>query len=304
MRRNLCKLLIIISLCIQTGFVAETGEIELAGNLGIFQMIARAELLLHVRVNEGSLKYAKVEVQEAIKGTPPAQQLRIAYREHNWLRQAGTDAIVFPDGQDEILFLIRNPRRKVKEKNKDIFDLFQGRRGRMTLPAEGGGILLEALRRLSDLTQVDPVTQAEGLLALLRSTNPYLLDAALDEVARLRVASPVTFTDLVPLMRNVSPAVRVQALRIVRQVFKSGVVEQESKGVGPDQERTTLDAVMERARNDEDPDVRVSAVAAMAAWPVRSDIEEGLRAIASMDRSQHVRYEAERALFRMGLRQR
>ena len=69
-----------------------------------------------------------------------------------------------------------------------------------------------------------------------------------------------------------------------------------------DEAGQALAAVLERARNDPDAGVRVQAVQALAAWPAPSDVEADLRAIASQDASQEVRFEAERALFRAGAR--
>jgi len=63
-----------------------------------------------------------------------------------------------------------------------------------------------------------------------------------------------------------------------------------------------LESVLERARNDPDETVRVAAVAAVAIWPQRSDVEGDLRAIAAQDPAQMVRYEAERALLSKRLR--
>ena len=65
-----------------------------------------------------------------------------------------------------------------------------------------------------------------------------------------------------------------------------------------DEARAALAAVLERARNDSVESVRVQAVAAVAEWPKRPDVEGDLRAIAGTDRAQSVRYEAEKALFR------
>jgi hypothetical protein len=275
-------------------------EIQEAGEIDLFQMIARAEFVLHVRVREGSVKYAKVDLLRALKGDPPAEQLRIAFRDHNWLRPEGQEEIVFPDGQEEILFLVRNPTRKKKEKNRDILDLYRGAEGRITPPAEGSGIVIEALDTLVGLTRADPLSQIDGLLELLRTQNLYLLEAALDEIIRLRAATPATYIDLVALLGQPSPRIRARALRSIEQIFASGQVEEVGRGIGPELARSTLGAVIERARNDEEPDIRVRAVAAMAAWPNKTEIESGLAAIAVNDPSQMVRYEAERSLYQLG----
>jgi hypothetical protein len=276
-------------------------EVEESRQLSVFQRIARSLLVVHVRVNKGSLKYARMDIIEAIKGESPGPTLRVAFRDHNWLREPGVESIVFTDGEEEILFLVKNPRRKVKEKYRDLFDLFEGPLGRMTLPAEGGGVVLDALHTLVAISYMDPVTQAEGFLALMQSPNGFLQEAALDEIIRMRSAGPVNFTDLVALLRHRAPVIRSRALILLRQIFSTGMVDDTGAGIGPDQAFATLGAVIERARNDDSADIRLVAVAAMAAWPARHDIEPGLRAIADQDPSQMVRYEAERALFRMRL---
>jgi len=298
--RNHCKLLIMLCLIALLVEPRAFAEIEEAGEIDLFQMLARAELVVHARVREGSLKYAHVDVLRALKGEPPAQQLRIAFREHNWTGAQGQDEIVFPEGQEEILFLFRNPSRKKKEKNRDIYDLYRGRKGRITTPAEGSRIIIDALDTLVELTRADPLSQVDGLLALLRSENLYLLEATLDEIIRLRAAIPASYTDLVALLGQPSPRIRARALTAIEQIFASGRVEDEAMGIGPDLASAALAAVIERARNDEEPDIRVHAVAAMAAWPHKDEIESGLAAIAINDPSQMVRYEAERSLFQLG----
>jgi hypothetical protein len=298
--KNHCKLLIVLVLCGFSGLAPGFGEIREAGEIDLFQMIARADLVLHVRVTEGSLKYAKVDVLRALKGEPPGPKLRVSFRDHNWQRPPGQEEIVFFDGQEEILFLVRNPRQKKKEKYRDLFDLYRGARGRITPPAEGSGIVIEALDKLVSLTRADPLTQIDGLLDLLRTRNLFLLEAALDEIIRLRAATPAAYSDLVALLGQPSPRIRARALRSIEQIFASGQIEEVALGIGPELARSTLGAVIERARNDEEPEIRVRAVAAMAAWPHKSEIESGLAAIAVNDPSQMVRYEAERSLYYLG----
>jgi len=276
------------------------GEILESGEIDLFQMLARSELVLHVRVAEGSLKYARVDVLRALKGDPPFEQLRVDFREHNWTNAKGQDEIVFTEGQEEILFLYWNPSRKKKEKYRDIYDLYRGRRGRIPTPAEGSGIILDALEKLIGLTRADPLSQIDGLLELLRTQNLYLLEAALDEINRMRAATPAAYTDLVALLVQPSPRIRERALLSLELIFASGQVEEVAMGIGPELARSALGAVIERARNDENPDIRVRAVAAMAAWPHKSEIESGLAAIAVNDSSQMVRYEAERSLYELG----
>jgi hypothetical protein len=266
--------------------------------LNLFQLIARADLVTLVAVHKGSLKYAEVDVLEALKGTPPGPHLRIAFRDFNFTRGPSDDVIIFPDGQREILFLVPYKtivRKKDIEKFKDLFTLFKGRQGRMTLPAEGPEIVLEAIRRLAQIGGLDAASQVAELRGLLDSSNPFLLEASLSELERLRVANSSLLPKMILFLGSPSPTLRTQALRLLAQIFES------ERGTGDevlDDARAALLAVLERAHNDREESVRVQAVAAVAAWPNRHEVEGDLRAIAGADRAQAVRYEAERALFK------
>ena len=125
----------------------------------LFQKIARAELIVRVKTFDGSLRFALVDVLEALKGTPPAGRLRIAFRDDNFSRKPGTDPIVFPSGQEEILFLTPYDQSRRKEKYKDVFTLYLGAQGRITVPAEGSGAILDAIRRLSAICAQAPASQ-------------------------------------------------------------------------------------------------------------------------------------------------
>ena len=84
------------------------------------------------------------------------------------------------------------------------------------------------------------------------------------------------------------------SLRVMAQIFASGRIGDDSL----DAAQSALAAVLERARNDPDDDVRTQAVLSMAAWPNRREVQGELKAIAGTDKAQAVRYEAERALLR------
>jgi hypothetical protein len=266
--------------------------------LNLFQLVARADLVTLVVVHEGSLKYALVDVLEGLKGTPPSPKLRIAFRDLNFTRSPGEDVIVFPNGQKEILFLVpfKKPvRKKDIEKYKDLFTLFKGRQGRMTLPAEGPEIVLEAIRRLVQIGGLDAASQLAKLRGLLDSSNPFLLEASLSEIERLRAADSTLLSKMTSLLTSPSPSLRGHSLRLIAQIFGSGGATRDEF---LDEARAALLAVLERAHGDGDESVRVLAVAAVAAWPNRREVEGDLRAIAGGDSAQSVRYEAEKALFR------
>jgi hypothetical protein len=268
--------------------------------LNLHQRIARSELVVHVKIREGALKYALVDVIETFKGTLPAEELRIAFRDFNLSRGWEVEPIVFPDGQEEILFLLPYRYAGKKEKNRDLFELLRGGEGRITVPAEGALALIDAVRLLSGLAGEDPATQVKEFEGQIDSRNTYLAETALDELLRLQAASPEIYGDLIPLLTSPSPGIRSRGLRLMEQIFSS--IRHDPMGESPDQAEFALAAVIERARNDEKTEVRVLAVRTMAAWPDLGKIEAELRAIADQDRSQDVRYEAERVLYRGALR--
>lgn len=281
------------------GFQQVTGQIgPEPEKLNLFQMIARSDLVALVKVRSGSLKYAIVELQETLKGSTDLKVMRIAFRDFNFTRRPGEDLIIFPDGQKEILFLSpygrQVKRKKTRAKNVDLFTLYRGREGRITLPAEGPDIILGAIRSLAQVSVTDPASQVDALKELLGADNPYLTEAALQEIERLRAGETGILPALLHLLGSRSVTLRTGALRVIAQVFSTRRLDDEML----DQARSTLAAVLERARNDPDESVRVQAVGTVAAWPNRRDVESDLKAIAGTDTAQAVRYEAEKALFR------
>ncbi len=276
--------------------------------LDLFQKVARAELIVRVKTFDGSLRFALVDVQESLKGSPPGKRLRIAFRDYNFTRKPGSEPIVFPSGQEEILFLLphEQPRRKErnKEKNKDLFNLYLGEQGRITVPAEGAGAILDAIRRLAAVSSQGPASQLESFGAMLESTNMYLLEASLDEIDRMHAAERGLYGRLSKSLTSPSPGLRVRSLRIIKAIFMSGRDDGQGSeaAVGqadaPDQGPMVLQSVIERARNDSSDEVRAAAVDAMAAWHSWPEVEGDLQAIAKNDPDQGVRYAAERALLR------
>jgi hypothetical protein len=280
------------------GLCLARGDMRDSEPLNLFQRTARATLVVHVRVRAGALKYAQVDVIRALKGEPPARSLRIAFRDYNLHRPQGGEPLVFPDGEEEILFLVpygpvpRSQRKRAK--NVDLFELMLGPQGRITVPAEGSAAFVDAIGRLAGIASLDPASQVESLRNLLDDPNPDLIESALDEILRLRAATPALYPRLGRLIRNPSPSLRARSLRLVTLLFggTGSALEEDPLDLA----RETLALVRERARNDPDEPVRVQAVLALAAWRDRHEVAGDLQAIARQDRSQLVRFEAERAL--------
>ncbi len=267
------------------------------GDLNLFQMVARADLIVDVRILKGSLKYALVEVRAAIKGVPPDFQIRVAFRDFNWSRPKGEPPIVFPDGQREILFLVPQTHEKPSEKNRDLYTLFRGGAGRITPAAEGPDPRVEATRRLVKIAALDAAAQVAALHGLIASDNPALRDTAMKEVTRLRAVDPSLYPVLTGVLSSPEAAMRADAIVLIRQMFLTfgtgeGLMLEEEPG------RIALARVLELARNDPAPVVRRAAVTALAAWPRRDETGSDLKTLATADPDQEVRYEAQRALLK------
>ena len=263
--------------------------------LTMFQMVARADIVVHVRVTEGAARFAIVEVRSTLKGQPPDTQLRIDFRDLN-LSLHGQTPVVFRPEEEYVLFLMKKLWRRPKEKNANILDLLHGRRGRIQLSPEGWQSMVDAVRAFVPLAQAGPEEQFDGLRAILPTDNPILREAALDELARLKAADQEDLPVLLRLLGDPSPRIRSRVLLLIALQF--ALAHSDDLQGTPDQTEA-LARVLERARGDEDAVVRAESVRTLGAWPAPNDVRGDLRAIARQDTSQTVRYEAERILFRM-----
>lgn len=265
------------------------------GDLNLFQMVARADLIVDVIILKGSLKYALVEVRAAIKGFPPGSRIRVAFRDYNWSRPKGEPPIVFPDGQREILFLVPQTHEKPSEKNRDLYTLFRGEAGRIVPAAEGPDPRVDATRRLVAIAALDAAAQVIALHELIASDNPTLRDTAMKEVTRLRAIDPSLYPVLTAVLFSTEATMRAEAIVLIRQMFLAFGT---GKGLMPEEQpgRIALARVLDLARNDPAPVVRRAAVTALAAWPHREETGSDLRTLSTADPDQEVRYEAQRAL--------
>ena len=263
--------------------------------LTMFQMVARSEIVVHARVKDGAGRFAIVDVLSTLKGEAPASQLRIDFRDLN-LSPHGQEMVVFRSEEEYVLFLQKKVWRKPKEKKADIVDLMHGRRGRMPLPAEGWGEIVDSVRQLVPLSQSGPGEQVVGLRGLLTTENAILREAVLDEIRRLRSPSQDDLPVLLRLLGDPSPRIRSRVLPLIAFLFASGGMTGMPE---PPEQKDALGMVLERARSDSDERVRAESVRALGAWSSPKEILGELKAIAQQDPSQLVRYEAERLLFKI-----
>jgi hypothetical protein len=261
--------------------------------LTLYQLLARAPIVVHGRIANGDQRLAEVKVMENFRGTAPAETIRLDFRDLN-LQTAGKGQVVFHDGEEYILFLERPDFRKPSKKKEDILALYHGREGIRKLPEEGAGEVIEAVRQLAAVMNLPPAEQAQALRQRAQQRNAVLQTTAMDELLRLQEGDRDDLDWLQRLVRDPDPSVRGRAAMLMSQVF------QDLPRGSAEQERPSLESVRERAHGDPDPAVRVASVRALGSWPDRDQVVPDLQAIGSADDSQNVRYEARRLLFLWG----
>jgi len=261
---------------------------------GLYELTARSDLVVSVRVISGSLKLAQVRVGEVFRGVArPGQRLQIAFRDFN-MDLGKEDRVEFADDETEILFLTPEVDWEGRRKGEDRYTLVRGRFGRFTLPREGEEVYLEAVREFSSLVSLKNHRDLfDRLKGLVGSSNPILVDAGMKEVLDLDLMD----RDMVPRVtghfRDPAPGRRVAALKLMGRLF-AGFREGERD---PELQDATLPPIMVLARNDPDERVREAAVDALGAWGGPA-VAETLKEISRQDPSQAVRYRAELILLR------
>src|SRR5262245_26370760 len=224
------RLLLVIFLLSINILHASTFEPQENVPLTLFQLLARSTLVVYARVLDGEQKFASVEVLETFRGTAPSDHLRLDFRDLN-LERRGQELVVFRKGEEYVLLLEPPDWRKPKEKNRDLFALYHGRRGRIGLPAEGAEIQLQAVRALTGLVGKTPDDQIAGLRDQVTSTNPVLREAALEEVGRLGAVGTGDLPALARLLQDPNPRIRMAALNLLRRVMPvpAGEMEEAEK---------------------------------------------------------------------------
>ena len=261
--------------------------------LTLYQVMARAPLVLHGRITHGALKLVEVKVIENFRGTAPAEDIRLDFRDLN-LQAAGKDQIVFADGEEYIFFLARPSFRKQTKKKENILELYHGRDGFLRLPPEGAGEVIEAVRQLASIMALPAGEQAQALRQRAQQRNPLLQMTAIDELIRLQEGDRDDLDWLQRLVRDSDPRVRGRAAALMARVFQG------LPAGSAEQERPSLESIRERAHGDPDASVRVASVKALGSWPERDQVVPDLQAIGGSDASQDVRYEARRLLYLWG----
>ena len=261
--------------------------------LSLYQLLARAPIVIHGRITHGAGRLAEVKVLENFRGTAPAETIRLDFREMN-LDRGMKDQVAFLDGEEYVFFLERPNWRKPTKKKENILGLYHGAEGYRRLPEEGAAVEIEAIRQLAAVMALPPGEQATALRQKAQQRNAVLQTNALDELLRLQEGERGDLNWLERTVRDPDPGVRSRAAVLMGRVFAD--VPEESA----EQERSALESIRERAHGDPDTAVRAASTRALGSWPNRDQVVPDLQAIGSADASQDVRYEARRLLFLWG----
>ncbi|HZN04056.1 MAG TPA: hypothetical protein VFD06_10795 [Candidatus Polarisedimenticolia bacterium] len=261
--------------------------------LSLYQLLARAPIVIHGRITRGAGRLAEVKVLENFRGTAPAETIRLDFRDLN-LDSTIKDQLAFLDGEEYVLFLEHPNWRKPTKKKENILGLYHGREGFRRLPEEGAGEQIEAIRQLAAVMALPSGEQADALRQRAQQHNATLQINALEELLRLQEGGREDLDWLQRIVRDPDPGVRSKAAALMARAFAEVPAET------AEQEREALESVRERAHGDPDAKVRAASTRALGSWPNRDQVVPDLQAIGSGDASQDVRYEARRLLFLWG----
>ncbi len=259
-------------------------------HLGLYEWMATAPIVIAADVVADDGKFVQAVARAAIKGgltvnTVVLVDLRRANRD----REAGAAALDLTKGRAYLMLLTASTRRSSEP--SPIYDLVRGVRGAKALPLEGSAATIAAASRMAEVQERNSDDYLWATLPdFLEDPNPVLVDAALDLYVKFRRESAALVPSVQPLLEHPRPDFRRRAALLLGHVL----VRAGASGV-PERPRLVAE-LTGRARRDDDVTVRREATSALAALP-DAGIDETLRLIAHDDPDQHVRFEAEKAIF-------
>lgn len=271
--------------------------------LTLYQRCGRSPWVILGEVTDHDNRFAEIRVVEVLKGEYEGRSLRVIHRLENFLRESWEDRIEFNPGAPVILFLKRyDPEetdgQKVPEKlqAEDMFASSFGPMGVFDLPAEGQEAYLEAVRTFTRVaTKEDPVAKEDALLGFLKSGNPHILQAGLEQVRDRRLAFDEHVPVLMELVDNDRQPIRLNALQVLGQVAEDLRV---SRRTLPDQQ-SLVSRLKGKVLSDESDTYRSEALRVLVLLGGERE-RPFLERISKEDPSQLVRYQASRALLELG----
>ena len=263
-----------------------TSVFAAAKSWNLFEWMAIAPVVVVAEVQVDDQKYVQIRVDRVLRGgAVPGDLLRVDVKGTNRDRSPGTAKLSVEKGFSYLWLL--QPRPGEPKKGEPILDLVRGTMGARLL-GEGAPALIDAAERMVVWQDRRSDNQLwEDLAKALDDPNPFLVEAALDMIAKFHRADARSLSALRRLLDSPRADFREDAAALVgRAATKAG----DSPAAGD-----AFAALVVLARRDETVAVRVAATRSLGDFTGITPLET-LREIARTDPEQAVRYEAQRIL--------
>jgi len=284
-----CRLVVLMLLALV--FVTPAG----AATRTLYERLAYADLAVHVKVIDGSLRLAECQVLGVLKGSYRGEKLFVGFRGMADNPGYTGPRAAFPDGSESILLLMPSLDAEGQRHGWDRFRLVGGATGKIDLPNEGAPATLDAVRRLAaiqGLTDIHQIWAAQR--QLIHENNPYLIEAGFAQILKFRLGNPEMVPTLLEYLDSRDDGFRQSALLVQAQIFRKSQTRGEPLG----NEDHVVARLLTVTSEDPTPGVRVAAVQALHAYG-RPDVVAALEQVAREDPSQDVRYEATVSAYRL-----
>lgn len=243
---------------------------------------------------------AELRVESVLRGRC-GRTLNMVARGVNDARAVDEPRFKVEEGERAIFVLVPWTDDRGDVVSDDVYMPVRGWAGKIPIPAEGGQALVEAVREIIRYQDTDD--GAAGVVSLTRwisGTNPWLIEAALEEAARLGLADARMARGLIARAADPNPLRRARVAEALGTALARGHLDpQPNRAMSvPGQDAIPAEAreiIVRFARTDPDPTVRRAAVAQLGSGQV-PEARTVLLAIVRDDASQEVRYEAASAL--------
>ncbi len=267
----------------------------------LLSRLAAGPVVVLAKVTSVNIK-ARLLVEEALRGAAGSAELVLAYRGVNMGRDAGAPPLRIAEGDRAVFVLGPYTDSQGDAVKEGVYQPAGGYLARIPLPAEGATALLDAIRELVAFQDTDGRDPESTLTGWLATPNPWLIDVALDQAAKLGLGGVEMAPGLLARVADADPRRRARAVEALGTALARGRLERRGAagrgGEELDFPREAREAIVRLARTDPDPEVRRVAVHQIGTGRL-AGAREILTAIGRDDASQDVRYEAAAALARL-----
>jgi hypothetical protein len=285
----------ICGLTLATALAFGSVESAQAATRTMYERLAYAELAVHVRTIDGSLRLAECQVLGVLKGSYRGEKLFVSFRSIVDNPAGGGPRATFPDGDESILLLMPSVNAEGQPHGFDRFRLVGGIAGKIDLPKEGAPATINAVRRLASIQGLADIHQIwAAQRQLIHENNPYLIEAGFAQILKFRLGNPEMVPTLLEYLDSRDDGFRQAALQVQAQIFRKS----QSRGEPLGNEDHVVARLLTVTSEDPTPGVRVAAVQALHAYG-RPDIVAALEQVAREDPSQDVRYAATVSAYRL-----